>query len=59
MSKDISTEYTKTKNKEEGRRGYVMWKHEKVTVISPKDYGMFLQKKRRNKYGISKSGCNV
>ena len=47
MSKDISTQYTKTKNKEEGRRGYGMWKHEKITIISPKYYGMFLQKKRR------------
>lgn len=47
MSMDISTEYTKTKNKEEGRRGYGMWKREKVTVISPKNYGMFLQRRRR------------
>lgn len=42
MSNDISTEYTKSKNKEEGRRGYLMWKHENETVISPKNYGMFL-----------------
>lgn len=49
MSNDISTEYTKSKNKEEGRRGYLMWKHEKETVISPKNYGMFLQKKKRRK----------
>ncbi len=47
MSKDISTQYTRTKNKEDGRRGYCMWKHEKVSVISPKDYGMFLHRKKR------------
>lgn len=47
MSKDISTQYTKTRNKERGRRGYAMWKSEKDTVIEPKDYGMFLQRKRR------------
>ena len=45
MSKDISTQYTKTRNKEQGRRGYGMWKSEKDTVISPKDYGMFQQRK--------------
>ena len=47
MSHDILTQYTKTKNKECGRRGYGMWKHEKLTKISPKEYGMFLQKKRK------------
>lgn len=47
MSKDISTQYTKTRNKEQGRRGYFMWKREKDTNISPKDYGMFLQRKRK------------
>lgn len=53
MSNDISTEYTKSKNKEEGRRGYLMWKRKKETVIifstSPKNYGMFLQEKKRRK----------
>lgn len=43
MSKDISTEYTRERNKTMGRKGYGMWKSEKCTVISPKDYGMFLQ----------------
>lgn len=47
MSKDISTQYMKTRNKEQGRRGYDLWKSEKDAVISPKDYGMFLQRKRR------------
>ena len=49
MSNDISTQYTKTRNKEQGRRGYCLWKHEKETNISPKDYGMFLQKLRKGK----------
>lgn len=49
MSKDISTQYTKIRNNEQGRRGYGMWKHEKETNISPKDYGMFLQKLRKGK----------
>lgn len=47
MSKDISTQYTKIRNKEQGRRGYYRWKREKDTNISPKDYGMFLQRKRK------------
>ena len=46
MGKDISTQYTNFKNKETGRRGYGMWKCEKITIISPKDYGMFLQRKK-------------
>ena len=46
MSKDISTQYTKIENKQNGRRGYGMWKEEKETVISPKDYGMFLQERK-------------
>ena len=46
MSKDISTQYTSEQNKISGRRGYGMWKHEKETVISPKHYGIFLQKNR-------------
>lgn len=49
MSKDISTQYTKEQNKKCGRRGYGLWKHEKQDIISPKDYGMFLQKKGRGK----------
>lgn len=46
MSNDITTKYTKERNQNMGRKGYVMWKHEKCTVISPKDYGMFLQRRR-------------
>lgn len=48
-NKDISTMYTKEKNKSCGRKGYVFFDKEKETVISPKDYGMFLQKGRWNK----------
>lgn len=47
MSNDISTKYTKERNKSMGRKGYTMCKHEKDTVISPKDYGMFLQRRRK------------
>lgn len=47
MSDDISTKYTKEQNQIMGRKGYGMWKREKETVISPKEYGMFLQKRRR------------
>lgn len=50
MSNDISTPYTKNLNKKEGRRGYAFYKREKETVISPRDYGIFIaKKKRRNK----------
>ena len=34
------------KNKEQGRRGYGMWKREKDTIIKPNEYGSFLQRKR-------------
>ena len=47
MKADIITAYTKMQNKETGRHGYRMWKREKVTIISPKDYGEFLQRKKR------------
>lgn len=47
MSKDISTEYTKEKNKKCGRKGYCDFKTRKITDIPPKDYGMFLQRKRK------------
>lgn len=47
MSKDISTPFTKEKNKKCGRTFYYNWKREKETIISPKEYGMFLLRKRR------------
>ena len=50
MSKDISTQYTKEKNSKCGRNGYYAAHREKVTNISPSEYGMFLtSRKRRNK----------
>lgn len=49
MNKDISTPYTKYKNKNCGRTGYGLFKKEKITDIPPNIYGMFLQEKRRNK----------
>ena len=48
MSNDISTMYTKSKNLKAGRKGYVGWKTEKETVISPAAYGDYiLQHKKR------------
>ena len=44
---NITTQYTRTQNKENGRRGYGNWKKEKITSIQPKEYGMFLEKKKR------------
>ena len=49
MSKDISTLYTKEQIKKNGRKGYALYKREKITDISPKNYGMFLQDKRGKK----------
>lgn len=49
MSKDITTKYTEERNKKCGRRGYGMWNHEKETIISPKNYGIFLQEKNRKR----------
>lgn len=49
MSNDISTMYTKEQNKAAGRKGYYNFKKEKNTVISPKSYGIFREKKKRDK----------
>lgn len=49
MSKDISTQFTKEQNKKCGRSGYCMAHKEKETVISPRDYGMFISGKRQKK----------
>ena len=50
MSKNISTLYTKERNIKCGRNGYCMAHREKVTNISPSEYGMFLaSRKRRGK----------
>lgn len=47
IGKDILTQYTKMRNKECGRNGYYASKREKETIISPKDYGMFLERKKK------------
>lgn len=52
IGKDISTQYTKEQNKKCGRKGYLGFKREKETTISPRDYGMFLQRKRRDKINV-------
>ena len=49
MSDDISTQYTKYLNKKCGRHGYYMAAREKVDVISPKNYGIFIQNRRKEK----------
>ena len=49
MSNDISTQYTKEENNKNGRRGYGQWKGEKETAIPPRDYGMFIQDKKRRR----------
>ena len=51
---DISTCYTKEQNKKCGRYGYCMALREKETVISPKNYGMFLLSKKYKKEGKQK-----
>lgn len=49
MSNDISTQYTKEKNKKCGRYGYCAAMHEKETNIRPNEYGMFLAGRKRTK----------
>ena len=52
MNKDISTVYTKYKNKNCGRKGYFRFKEEKEDVISPKEYGIFIQERKRRRTSI-------
>lgn len=50
MSIDISSMYTKDQNKKAGRRGYLSWKHEKVTIIPSAAYVAYiLQPRKRGK----------
>ena len=49
MSNDISTLYTKEKNKKCGRYGYCQATHEKEQNIRPNEYGMFLAGRKRTK----------
>lgn len=45
--KDISTMYTKELNKKTGRKGWVGWKTEKETNISPSEYGGYILQNRK------------
>lgn len=47
--KDISTMFTREENKKNGRLGYCQATREKETVISPAEYGSFLQKRGRRR----------
>lgn len=49
MSKDISTPYTKERNKKCGRNGYCMAHREKVNSICPSEYGAFLLNRKKKK----------
>lgn len=52
MGKDVCTPYTKYLNKECGRTGYYRFEEEKA-IPGPKEYGMFLlRKKSRKKLSI-------
>lgn len=48
-SKDISTMFTREENKKNGRLGYGLATREKATIISPAQYGAFLQKRGKKK----------
>ena len=47
--KDISTMFTKEENKKNGRLGYCQATREKEDIISPAQYGAFLQKRRKTR----------
>ena len=47
--KDISTMFTREENKKNGRVGYYRADSRKIDVISPAQYGAFLQKRGRRK----------
>ena len=47
MSNDISTMYTKDRNMKTGRKGYCLWKGEKLDAISPAAYGDFVMQHRK------------
>ena len=47
--KDISTMFTREENKKNGRLGYGLSTREKQDVISPAQYGAFLQKRGKKK----------
>ena len=45
--KDISTMFTKEENKKNGRTGHYQADSRKIDIISPAQYGAFLQKRGR------------
>lgn len=47
MSNDISTMYTKDRNMKTGRKGYGLWRDEKLDAISPAAYGGFVIQRRK------------
>jgi hypothetical protein len=47
--KDISTMFTREENKKNGIVGYYRADSRKIDVISPAQYGVFLQKRGRRK----------
>lgn len=47
--KDISTMFTREENKKNGRAGYYQAGSRKIDIISPAQYGAFLQKRGRRK----------
>lgn len=47
--KDISTMFTREENKKNGRLGYCQAAREKDAIISPAQYGAFLQKRGKKK----------
>lgn len=46
--KDISTMFTMEENKKNGRAGYYQADSVKIDIISPSQYGAFLQKRGRS-----------
>lgn len=46
MSNDISTMFTRERNKAQGRKGCAFWKREKQVVISPKNYSEFKNRRK-------------
>lgn len=47
--KDISTMFTREENKKNGIVGYYQANRRKIDVISPTQYGAFLQKRGKRK----------
>ena len=49
MSNDISSMYTKDKNKKAGRRGYSLWKDEKITIIPQAAYVAYILQNKKER----------